>query len=281
VGQIKDKMKLRDKIQSIVQHEESDIFLINLFCDGVSEITQRIISLDANKAEHFIIQTSELYDYDPNINDTNDYESNLIVLGDVVSVMREEVNRNFIKSAEKISLNDFYIAQDKTSLKYRSSTNPGYVIVPRLETSQEINGQVGDVGNSVKVVPLPGFTRNTKVIVKQIVYNIDSSVRSMSLLENAEFLNPLDNEDGLFKILLSSDSSIFYKYPDKYQHILFVYVIMQLINTLIIKAGNEEEDEELVRTLRESKISYQDQYNQFFNLFSKPQEQQERQVDES
>lgn len=272
-------MKLRDKIQTIVQHDQSDKFLIDLFCDGVSEITQRIISLDANKAQHFIQETSELYEYNDSIREEeNDYDSELIVLGDVISVLREEFDSNnthgskFIKSADLIPLNDYYIAQDKTSLKFRSSTNPGYVITPKSVSISSVDGQIGDVKNVVKVVPIPGSVERTKVIVKQIVYNIDSSIRDLILGENQEFLNPLDNTDGVFKILFSIDNSVFYKYPDKYQHILFVYVIMHLINTLIIKAGNEEEDEELVRTLREAKLSYQEQYNQFFNLFSRPQE---------
>jgi len=272
-------MKLRDKIQTIVQHDQSDKFLIDLFCDGVSEITQRIISLDANKAQHFIQETSELYEYNDSIREEeNDYDSELIVLGDVISVLREEFDSNnthgskFIKSADLIPLNDYYIAQDKTSLKFRSSTNPGYVITPKNVSVSSVDGQIGDVKNVVKVVPIPGSVERTKVIVKQIVYNIDSSIRDLILGENQEFLNPLDNTDGVFKILFSIDNSVFYKYPDKYQHILFVYVIMHLINTLIIKAGNEEEDEELVRTLREAKLSYQEQYNQFFNLFSRPQE---------
>ena len=272
-------MKLRDKIQTIVQHDQSDKFLIDLFCDGVSEITQRIISLDANKAQHFIQETSELYEYNDSIREEeNDYDSELIVLGDVISVLREEFDSNnthgskFIKSADLIPLNDYYIAQDKTSLKFRSSTNPGYVITPKSVSVSSVDGQIGDVKNVVKVVPIPGSVERTKVIVKQIVYNIDSSIRDLILGENQEFLNPLDNTDGVFKILFSIDNSVFYKYPDKYQHILFVYVIMHLINTLIIKAGNEEEDEELVRTLREAKLSYQEQYNQFFNLFSRPQE---------
>ena len=280
-------MKIRDKIQAIVQHTESDKFVIDLFCDGVSEITQRIISLDANKAEHFIQQTAEVYEYNLVIRDENDYNSELIVLGDVISVLRQEDDINdthgakFIKSAEKISLNDYYIAQDETSLKYRSSSNPGFVITPKISSGASTNGQIGDVKNVIKVVPLPGKDERTQVIVRQIVYNVDSSIRDIVMGEGKEFLNPLDNTDGMFKILLSSDNSIVYKYPDKYQHILFVYVIIHLINTLIIKAGNEEEDEELVRTLREAKMSYQEQYNQFFNLFSKPQTPEREQSNES
>ena len=58
---------------------------------------------------------------------------------------------------------------------------------------------------------------------------------------------------------------LLYEFPPRYQHILFIYVIVQILNISILNAGKTEEDEELVKTLKEAKEDYQKQYDDFYS----------------
>tara|TARA_Y100000401_G_scaffold48526_1_gene37713 strand:+ start:10671 stop:11504 length:834 start_codon:yes stop_codon:yes gene_type:complete len=274
-------MNLRSKIQTIVSHNLPDSFINELFCDGISEITQRIIALDPAKAEHFMFTVVESYDYDSDFANSlpKDYISELKIIGDVVSVSRRETNINspsgFInKSADKIPLDDYYIAQDETSLKFRSEHNPGYIITTNsnltINDFHQEDGAFGEDTKILKVVPVPGINSLTTVTVKQIVYNITNDLRT-SVSE--DIVNPLDHS-GVFKYV-TTNGVMLYKFPEKYQHLLFTYVISHVINAVLLNKANVEEDQELVLTLKEAKQSYQNQYDQFFQFLA-PQQRGQR-----
>lgn len=267
-------MKLRDKIQTIVQHEESDLFIYSLFCDGVSEISSRLVSLDPSKAEHFMLYNSKVYDYDSTLDiPVTDYNSDIYVIGDVVSVSRKEAG-SFARNCDKISLLDFEDSQDINSLKYKSEINPGYVI--RNQNNTVDLGELGGLSkgtSEILVTPVPGLKRGTTINVCQVVYNIPSAWRGDDAFNIIQ--NPLDNSD--FELKHQDTEEILYTFPARYQHILFIYVMNQLLNTLIIKSGNVDEDEELVEMLKEAKEDFQKQYDNFFQYIAPRAQQQQQQ----
>ena len=179
-------MKLRDKIQTTVQHDLSDDFIINLFFDGIEEITQRVIALDPSKAETFIYKTSERYSLESTPS-TEQQESALKVFGDIVSVLvswNDKLQANPVQgyhhrlrmSADKIPLEDYGDALDPKSFKYRGKGNPGYVLKKERNLTQNNEGQNHSSYNCVYVVPDPR-TYGGEIEIHQVMYNIHPEYR--------------------------------------------------------------------------------------------------------
>ena len=280
-------MKLRDKIQTTVQHDLSDDFIINLFFDGIEEITQRVIALDPSKAETFIYKTSERYSLESTPS-TEQQESALKVFGDIVSVLvswDDKLQANPVQgyhhrlrmSADKIPLEDYGDALDPKSFKYRGKGNPGYVLKKERNLTQNNEGQNHSSYNCVYVVPDPR-TYGGEIEIHQVMYNIHPEYRgafSSGSFENL-FKNPLDDPIGQFKLVISGTISPAFEFPVRFQYVLFLYVITQILNIKILDAGANEEDEELVETLREAKKEYQTKYDEFFQyLGAKPSQKEE------
>ena len=253
-------MNLRDKIQQTVSHDLSDEFLVGLFCDGVSEITDGYSSPE--------------------------YISSLFVIGDVIRVLKQDKNTldgtpdtpdqtvegggriSRYSVCEKISLTEYYDAGNSTSLKYRGEGNPGYTIVSGGGIFQQGGeyglGQIGSQRGLVLVVPDPRLLGSV-IKVEQIIYNLSDFFRELPVESTATFTTFLDSPSFNVKIESEDVYSMLYEFPSRYQHMLFTYVIVQILNISILNAGNSEEDEELVKTLKEAKEDYQTQYDNFYS----------------
>ena len=111
--------------------------------DGIKDVTNKIMTLKPQDSYKF----SKEEDYSGS--------TGLEVKGEILSVVRDKGNSD-LRPAAIISTNERYLAEDKTSLSYRSAFNPGYYVLNK----------------KVYVVPAP--TASQKAYISMLGYGTAS-----------------------------------------------------------------------------------------------------------
>ena len=241
-------LNLKDKISVLVAHTETDEVIKHFYQQATNAVTTRILKQEPGYAERFT--------YTSNIHgDSSTDQVSLELHGEITSVVRETGTEGTVEKCSRISPENRSLAVNSDSLEFRDKFNPAYYVTHSSYSDDDTN----DTKPRIYILPIPYKTSTDSqvAIITQIMYQVDS----------------FDLDDTYVGIY--SGSSDHWVYPSQFHHLLELYVAIKILNRKIIQMATVEEEQELVDILTAAKRTYEDEYNTFFAVIERKQEQQE------